>query len=400
MPSTPIKVILRSGKDDALRRYHPWLFSGAIKKIIGPAYDGAHAEVFSNKEEYLGSGIYQDATIAVKLLSFAPDRPAKFDNRFWEDRLRKAFELRKHAHLTNNAATNVYRLVHGEGDHLPGLIIDHYNGYLVIQIHSTGLYPYLVPITNALKNIYGESLKGVVDKSRATLPEAFWQQLPNKATDTMEGKLVEVLENNHRFIVDIEKGQKTGFFIDQRENRWLLAQYSNHKRILNTFCYSGGFSVYALGAGATEVHSLDSSASAMELTHQNVLLNHSDNPPHLSITGDALSYLQQSGETYDVIILDPPAFAKHVHVKHNAVQGYKRLNQAAMAMVRPGGTLFTFSCSQVVDMQLFRNTVMAAAIQSGRQARLLHQLSQPADHPVNVFHPEGQYLKGLVLYID
>ena len=398
--SQALKIILRSGKDDALRRFHPWVFSGAIKKTEGQVYEGCIAGVFSNKDEYLGSGIYQDAAIAVRMMAFAPERPETFDTGFWENKIRRALDLRKLTGLTDNPHTNVYRLIHGEGDHLPGLIIDHYDGHLVIQIHSTGLYHYLAQITEALKKVYGSKLRSIFDKSRETLPVSFWENRPQEKVLFGECRQSEVLENGHRFLIDIEGGQKTGFYIDQRDNRKLLADYCKGQKVLNTFCYSGGFSVYALKAGARQVDSLDSSAKATALAEENVALNIGPADIHRVITEDAISYLNRMDEDYNVIILDPPAYAKHQHVKHKAVQGYKRLNLAAMKKIQHGGILFTFSCSQVVDMQLFRSTVMAAAIQSGRTVRILHQLTQPADHPVNIFHPEGQYLKGLVLFVD
>ena len=398
--SQALKITLRSGKDDALRRYHPWVFSGAIKKTEGRAYDGCLAGVYSNKDEYLGSGIFQDATIAVRMMAFAPEQPDDFGVDFWENKIRRAFDLRKLTGLTDSPHTNVYRLIHGEGDHLPGLIIDHYDGHLVIQIHSTGLYSYLTPIAGALKKVYGNKLRSISDKSRETLPAAFWENRSYEKVLFGECRQSEVLENGHRFLIDIEGGQKTGFYIDQRDNRKLLTEYCKEKKVLNTFCYSGGFSVYALKAGARQVDSLDSSAKAIALAEENVSLNIGPADIHRTITADAMSYLNGMEEDYNVIILDPPAYAKHQHVKHKAVQGYKRLNLAALKKIKKGGVLFTFSCSQVVDMQLFRSTVMAAAIQSGRNVRILHQLTQPADHPVNIFHPEGQYLKGLVLFVD
>ncbi len=396
----PLKIILRSGKDQAIKRFHPWVFSGAIKKIHGHAADGMHAEVFSNRDEYLGCGIYQDATIAVRIMAFAPERPGSFGADFWNKKLCKAYELRKLAGLTDNDQTNVYRLVHGEGDHLPGLIIDHYDGNLVIQIHSTGLYGFLDMIAQALKEIYGSKIKSIYDKSRETLPKDFFNGKNEGGFLMGEAGEVLVKENGHAFAIDIEKGQKTGFFIDQRENRQLLTRYCPGRKVLNTFCYSGGFSVYGLKAGAAEMHSLDSSAKAMELTEKNISLNFENTSKHLSITEDTLSYLKESSEKYDLIILDPPAYAKHVNVRHNAVQGYKRLNLEAFKKLSSNGILFTFSCSQVVDQPLFQSTVMAAAIQSGRKVRILHQMTQPADHPVNIFHPEGKYLKGLVLHVD
>lgn len=396
-----LKIVLKSGKDEAVKRYHPWIFSGAIKKIFGAAYDGCRAEVFSNKDEYLGCGIYQDATIAVRILAFAPYNPESFGADFWLGKLEKAYYLRKDAGLINSDSTNVYRLVHGEGDHLPGLIIDHYNGVLVIQIHSTGLYPYLDHIANALKALYGSRLKAIFDKSKDTLPAAFWEKGEPRGFLTGHENPVEVMENGYRFLVDVETGQKTGFFIDQRDNRKLLGQYAAGRKVLNTFCYSGGFSIYALGSGATQVHSLDSSARAMDLVEKNLRLNSSHQENHRSITSDAIQYLKQSSqESYDLIILDPPAYAKHQNVKHKAIQGYKRLNLEAIKAIGSPGILFTFSCSQVIDLSTFRSTVMAAAVLSGREARILHQLTQPPDHPVNLFHPEGQYLKGLVVRID
>ncbi|MEE4178431.1 MAG: class I SAM-dependent rRNA methyltransferase [Bacteroides sp.] len=395
-----LKIILHPGKDGAIRRFHPWVFSGAIKKIEGEASDGMHADVFSHHGDYLGAGIYQDATIAIRILAFPPDRPERLDEAFWTGKLEKAFHLRKDSGLSVSKETNVYRLVHGEGDHLPGLIIDHYNGHLVIQVHATGMYYYLEAITGALKKIYGTELKSITDKSRETLPDTFWQGKTFYGNLFGETGLVEVMEYGHKFLIDIEKGQKTGFFIDQRENRKILGQYAAGRKVLNTFCYSGGFSVYGLQAGATEMHSLDSSARAIELTERNIALNFGEEPRHRSITQDSLQYLKHTDETYDVIILDPPAYAKHTHARHNALQGYKRLNLEAMRKIKPGGLLFTFSCSQVVDMPLFRGAVLAAAIESGRSIRILHQLNQPADHPVNIFHPEGEYLKGLVLKVE
>lgn len=396
----PLKIVLQPGKDGAIRRFHPWVFSGAIKKIHGMAADGMHAEVFSHHDYYLGSGIYQDATIAVRIMEFPPNRPEKLDDAFWLNKLEKAYQLRKTTGLADNEQTNVYRLVHGEGDHLPGLIIDHYDGHLVIQAHATGMHAYIGYISEALKKIYASSLKSITDKSRETLPESYWEGKSFESNLFGEPEKVAVVEFGHKFLIDIEKGQKTGFFIDQRENRKLLAQYAPGKKVLNTFCYSGGFSVYGLKAGASEMHSLDSSAKAIELTDRNIELNFGNEPRHLSITQDTLQYLKRTEESYDLIVLDPPAYAKHTHARHNALQGYKRLNMEAIKRVRPGGILFTFSCSQVVDMPLFRGAVLAAAIEAGRSARILHLMTQPADHPVNIFHPEGAYLKGLVLLVD
>ena len=396
----PLKIVLQPGKEGPVRRFHPWVFSGAIKKIHGIAADGMHAEVFSHHDDYLGAGIYQNATIAVRIMEFPPNRPEKLDEAFWINKIGKAYQLRKIIGLAESNHTNVYRLVHGEGDHLPGLIIDHYDGHLVIQAHATGMHAYIGQIANALKNVYGKHLKSITDKSRDTLPDSNWEGKVFEPEIYGKSEKVAVVEFGHKFLIDIEKGQKTGFFIDQRESRKLLAQYSPGKKVLNTFCYSGGFSVYGLKAGALEMHSLDSSAKAIELTDRNIELNFGNEPRHLSITQDTLKYLKRTEENYDLIVLDPPAYAKHTHARHNALQGYKRLNMEAIKRIRPGGILFTFSCSQVVDMPLFRGAVLAAAIEAGRSARILHQMSQPADHPVNIFHPEGEYLKGLVLLVE
>ena len=398
--SNKTKVILRSGKDDAIKRFHPWVFSGAIKKIHGPQADGSLVEVFSNRDEYLGTGLYQDASIAVRIMSFAPERPDELDADFWRQKLAAAYKMRETTGLTENKNTNVYRLVHGEGDHLPGLIIDHYNGNLVVQAHAIGIHKYRNEIAESLKKIFGEKLKSIYYKSKDTLPGHFSQS--ENAEGFLYGNTESdiVIEYGHKFDIDFIHGQKTGFFIDQRENRQLLSQYAPGKSILNTFCYSGGFSVYALAAGAKTVESLDSSRKALELAEKNVALNFTDTSNHSVILADAVQYIRENQKTYDLIILDPPAFAKHTNVRHNAVQGYKRLNAEAIRQITPGGILFTFSCSQVVSMGLFKSTVIAAAITAGRQVRILHQMNQPADHPINAFHPEGEYLKGLVLYIE
>lgn len=394
------QIVLNPGKELALQRNHPWVFSGAIKKINGPATTGSLVEVFSNKQEFMGTGIYQDGTIAVRIMAFAPERPQALDRAFWKSKLENAYNLRVTLGLANNPQTNAYRLVHGEGDNMPGLIIDYYAGHIVIQVHSTGLYSYLEPITLALKDIYGDKLQNIYDKSRDTLPSKYFDNTNPEGVISQNPSPILVKENGNKFYVDIEKGQKTGFYLDQRDNRQLLSLYSKGKDVLNTFSYSGGFSVYALKAGAKSVHSIDSSAKAIELTKNNVALNLGEDSPHEAICQDTLEYLHYGEKTYDVIILDPPAFAKHTHARHNAIQGYKRLNLEALKKIRKGGILFTFSCSQVVDKALFRSTVMAAAIQSGRRVRILHQLSQPCDHPVNIFHPEGEYLKGLVLFVE
>lgn len=395
-----LKITLRPGKENAIWRKHPWIFSGAVKQIEGKPYDGALARVFDSKGKLLASGIFQDATIMVRILEFAPTTIENLDEDFWTRKIGKALENRLSTGIANTEVTNVYRLVHGEGDQLPGLIIDNFDGNLVIQAHATGVHFHIKKIASAIKAVFGESLKSITDKSSDTLPEEYISGVDFVKNLHGEAEKIAVTENGYKFFVDIGKGQKTGFFIDQRENRKLLSQYCNGKKVLNTFCYSGGFSVYALAAGATEVHSVDSSKKAIELCEENIELNFGKDPRHTCITSDTMQYLRQTSQDFDVIILDPPAYAKHVNARHNAVQGYKRLNLEAIKRIKPGGVIFTFSCSQVVDMTLFRGAVMAASIESGRQVRILHQLSQPADHPINIFHPEGEYLKGLVLKID
>jgi len=396
----PLQLLLKSGKEASIRRFHPWVFSGAIQKLPVGICDGTSVEVFDAQGNYLAAGIYQDATIAVRILAFVPERPNLDTQEFWNQKISNAYQMRCASVLAGDPQTNVYRLVHGEGDHLPGLIIDFYNGHLVIQVHATGMYSYLQPIARALQHLYGDSLKSITDKSRETLPDSFWQHKDYKANIVGEAGVVEVEEYGHKFLVDLEKGQKTGFFIDQRENRRLLKHYAKGKKVLNTFCYSGGFSVYGLHGGALEMHSLDSSAKAIDLAKQNVELNFGYAPNHFLIQSDTLKFLKSTSERFDLVILDPPAYAKHTHVRHNALQGYKRLNMEALKLITKGGVLFTFSCSQVVDMPLFKGAVLAAAIEAGRSVRVLHQLCQPADHPVNIFHPEGEYLKGLVLLVD
>lgn len=400
MQKTIPRIILKSGKDEAIKRFHPWIFSGAIKKIEGNVFDGQIVQIYSNKDEYLGTGQYQDASIAARILAFAPEKPTDFNVDFFYNKLENAFQLRQNTGVANNINTTVYRLIHGEGDNLPGLIIDFYNNHIVIQCHSIGMHKKISVIADALKKLYGESLKSIYNKSSETLPSVYSKNNDTEGFIYGEVDIVEVQEYGHRFNIDFIRGQKTGFFIDQRENRKLLSYYAEGKTVLNTFCYSGGFSVYALKAGAKEVHSLDSSKKAIELTDNNVKLNFFPEEKHKSIVSDTMEYLDDSEIKYDIIILDPPAYAKHVNVKHNAVKGYKRLNQKAISKIKNGGFLFTFSCSQVIDMPLFKSTVISAAINAQRKVRIIHQLTQPADHPINAFHPEGSYLKGLVLYVE
>lgn len=390
------RITLHAGKEVSLQRFHPWVFSGAIKKMQGEPQDGDTVEVYSSRNEFLGVGHYQKGSITVRIFSF---EPTAADAIFWKSKLQRAYDFRQVLGFTNNPQTNVYRLVFAEGDGLPGLIIDVYNDTAVVQAHSIGMYRAKEYIANALQQIYGAKLRAVYDKSAETL---HLQQTEAPLNSYLIGSGDEaqvVVENGNPFYVDWVTGQKTGFFIDQRENRELLAKYSPGKAVLNTFCYTGGFSVYALNAGAMLVHSVDSSRKAIELTNRNAALNNAGDR-HAAFAVDTFSFLKQPPHLYDVIILDPPAFAKHHHVRHNAVMGYKRLNAEALKQIKPGGILFTFSCSQAVDRNLFNNTIMAAAIEAGRNIKVMHHLSQPADHPVSIYHPEGEYLKGLVLFVE
>ena len=389
------KVILGSGKDQSVRRFHPWIFSGAIKKIKGEAGEGDLVQVLSNHDEVLGYGHYSSGSIAVRVIQFGSQ---EWTEDLWMDKIKKAVEFRKSIGLLHQPGTNCFRLIFGEGDGLPGLIADYYNGTVVMQCHSSGMYLSRNKITEALVAVLGNDLKGVYDKSAETLPDV----INNQGNGWLYGNNEEnvATENGFKFLIDWVKGQKTGFFLDQRENRKLLGELSKGKSVLNTFCYTGGFSVYAMGMGASRVVSLDSSQKAMDLTARNIALNFGDDPRHENVCADAFDYLTQLEEEFDIIILDPPAFAKHHHVKHKAVQGYKRLNQMALKKLKPGGLLFTFSCSQAVDKFLFFNTITSAAILSGRSVKPIAYLGQPADHPVSLFHPEGEYLKGMVVYVD
>lgn len=404
MSDSYIKVILTSGKDHSLRRFHPWVFSGAIKKIsLPPEYEGDDVkegdvvEVYSAQNEFLGMGHYQIGSIAIRMFSFKQVIP---DFNFWKSKIQTAIDFRKQLNLVNNPGTNCYRLCFGEGDGLPGFIIDFYNGTAVFQSHSIGMHLIKDQFVKALQEIMGDSLKAVYDKSEETMPKQASIKAPNGYLWKKDDSSIETiaLENNHKFYVDWEGGQKTGFFLDQRENRKLLGSYSKDKTVLNTFCYTGGFSVYAANEGAKEVHSIDISKKAIELTDKNIALNNIKN--HQSFAADTFDFLKHRENTYDIIVLDPPAFAKHQNVKHNAIMGYKRLNYEAIKQIKPGGLLFTFSCSQVVDKNTFNSTVMAAAIEAGRNVRVLNHLSQPPDHCINIFHPEGEYLKGLVVQVE
>lgn len=396
-------LVLRPKRDASILRQHPWVFSGAINKIVlsedqEDLKEGDVVTVCNHKEEVIATGHFGMGSIAVRILSFN-DR--QLDQSFWNSKIEKAFQLRQALGLLDdNKHTNAYRLVHAEGDGLAGLIIDIYDKVVVVQAHSLGMANSLEMIAEALRNVMPNQLEAIYSKSEKSLHR---QGSESVKDDFLFGALEApqlVLENQLKFEIDWITGQKTGFFIDQRENRKLLQRYSNGKKVLNTFCYSGGFSIYALAANAEMVHSVDSSAKAIELTDRNVELNFGSSQKHQSFVQDTLSYLNETEEEYDTIILDPPAYAKSKSALHKAVQGYKRLNEKAFKMIKPGGVLFTFSCSQVVNRKLFEDTITAAAIAAGRSVKIIHHLSQPADHPVNIAHPEGEYLKGLVLYVE
>ncbi len=390
------KIVLKSGKDQSLKRFHPWVFSGAIKKIYGPVNEGDLVTVFSNKDEFLGIGHYQIGSIAIRIVSFVEVEP---DFNFWKKKIESAWYLRKKLGYTERAETNVFRLIHAEGDGMPGLIIDYYNGTAVMQMHSIGMYLIREELVKALQEIMGDKLKAVYNKSAKTLP--FKANIEPKDEYLFgNGSSNEVLEYGLKFKVDWEHGQKTGFFIDQRENRLLVQKYAKNRDVLNMFCYTGGFSFYAMKGGANLVHSVDASAKAIDLTNENVGLNFADDKRHEAIVADGFEYLKDIHDKYDLIILDPPAFAKHRNTLPQALKGYKRVNTRAFEQIRKGGIVFTFSCSQVVSKEKFREAVFSAAAISGRNVRILHQLNQPTDHPVNIYHPESEYLKGLVLYVE
>ena len=392
-------IVLKKSKERSLERMHPWVFSGAIHKIINDPpqqpEDGALVRVVNYKNQFLGTGHFQNSTIAVRIISF---KDVPVDQFFWDKKIYSAYGLRESLGLTNNPGTDMYRLLHAEGDGLPGLIIDFYNGTAVIQAHSAGIYNSIDFIVKALQNIYEDRLVAVYNKSAESLSKQTNINIENGYLYQTKDIATIGHEYDCQYHLDWINGQKTGFFLDQRENRKLLSELSKNKKVLNTFCYSGGFSISALKAGAKEVHSVDSSQKAIDLTDKNVLLNGFKN--HQSFTSDTLDYLKEIKNDYDIIILDPPAYAKNQKAKHNAVQGYKRLNETALSKIKPGGILFTFSCSQAVNRKLFYDTITAAAIETGRNVRVLYHLSQPADHPVNIYHPEGEYLKGLVLYVE
>lgn len=392
-----VKAILKSGKDQSVRRFHPWIFSGAIKKILGQVDEGDLVEVYSNKDEFLGVGHYQIGSIAIRIVSFSEEN---IDQEFWKQKFKKAYTYRKSIGLIGREDTNVYRLIHAEGDNMPGLIVDYYDGIVVLQAHSIGMYKLREAFVEILKEIYGDQLKAVYDKSVKTLPFKADIQPEDQYLYNTSKKINFVSEYGQKFKVNWIEGQKTGFFIDQRENRKLLQKYSMDKAVLNVFGYTGGFSVYAMSGGAKNVHSVDSSRTAIKLTNHNIDLNFENTENHKSFDVDAFKFLNDMDHKYDIIVLDPPAFAKHHNVLSNALQGYKRINQSALKQIKKGGILFTFSCSQAVSKENFKKTIFTAAANAGRKVRIMHHLTQPVDHPVNIYHPEGEYLKGLVLYVS
>ena len=390
------RIYLKSKKDQSVRRFHPWVFSGAVKLMEGDPQPGDVVAVHANKGRFLGLGHYANGSIAVRLFAFEEVNP---DVDFFIHKLSLAADRRKSIGLWNDPDTTCFRLVHGEGDGLPGLIIDIYDSVAVLQAHSIGMHRFRNELAEALVRLFEGRLTAVYDKSDETLRKSGHSTENGFIHGSGEAFTV-AKEYGHKFEVNWETGQKTGFFIDQRENRKLLGDYAKDKVILNTFCYSGGFSIFALNHGAKEVHSLDSSQKALDLVTRNLEINGLENAAHENIKADALEHIKALPGAYDIIILDPPAFAKHKSARHNAVQGYKRLNAHAIRQIKPGGMIFTFSCSQAVDKALFNHTVTAAAISEGRSVKILHQLHQPADHPVNIFHPEGEYLKGLVIQVE
>ena len=389
-------VILKRGKEESLLRFHPWVFSGAIADIKGAPDEGDVVDVYTHDGKWIAVGHIQVGSIAVRVLSFKQE---KIDADFWQRRLSVAFEMRRSLGLTDREDHNIYRLVHGEGDNLPGLVIDVYGHTAVLQAHSVGMHCNRMDIAQALMRVMGDRIKGIYYKSETTLP--FKADIDRGNGYIMGGPTDDTpLEYGMKMPVDWISGQKTGLFIDQRENRALLERYSKGRSVLNMFCYTGGFSLAALRGGAKLVHSVDSSARAIELTEGGVKDNFPGDTRHAAFAEDAFKYLERMDPIYDLIILDPPAFAKHKDALKHALIGYRRLNQKAMEKIKPGGILFTFSCSQVVSKDQFRTAVFTAAAQAGRSVKILYQLHQPADHPINIFHPEGEYLKGLVVSVE
>lgn len=389
-------VKLNPGREQSLLRRHPWVFSRAIKSVPPSLQDGDLVQVQDHRGRILGTGHYQNSSLSIRMLSF-DDQP--IDQSYWDRRLQEAADYRTNLRFLKPQVTNTFRLVHGEGDQLPGLVIDIYDRVAVLQAHSIGMYKSRNEIANAILKINDLTIDAVYCKSKEALPSEFAQTISDEWIHGTPPGEINVLENGVRFTIDVESGQKTGFFLDQRDNRQYLSHYTQSTSVLNCFCYTGGFSLYALHHGATQVVSVDTSAKALEILEKNLLLN-SFEGTHQSVRENVLTYLTQTDDRFDIVIVDPPAFAKTLNKRHNAVQAYKRLNMMAMSRIKKGGMLFTFSCSQVVDTQLFYDTIVAAAIEAGRPARVAQQLSQGADHPISIYHPEGHYLKGLILMMD
>lgn len=389
-------LYLKKGKEESLRRYHPWIFSGAVHHTEGDLQEGDIVTVLTSQGEFIAVGHWQIGSISVRVLSF---QDVPIDSHFWEERLRVALDVRRRIGVVGRPDNNTFRLVHGEGDNLPGLVIDLYGSIAVMQAHSVGMHFSRQEIADALVNVMGDQLKAIYYKSETTLP---FKASLGQENGFLYGESKEdvAVENGLKFHIDWLKGQKTGFFVDQRDNRSLLEKYSRDRSVLNMFCYTGGFSVYSMRGGARLVHSVDSSAKAIELVNANVEMNFPDDTRHTAFVDDAFRYLEQMQQSYDLIILDPPAFAKHKDALKNALRGYTKLNAKAFEKILSGGILFTFSCSQAVNKDQFRTAVFTAAAISHRRVRILHQLHQPADHPINIYHPEGEYLKGLVLYVE
>ena len=390
------QIFLKRGKEESLKRFHPWIFSGAIHHMDEGIEEGETVRVITAAGEFIAVGHYQIGSIAVRVLSF---EDIEINTDFWCERLQSALDVRIGVGIADSPTNNTYRLVHGEGDYLPGLVIDCYGSTAVMQAHSVGMHVRRNEICQALVQVMGDRIANVYYKSETTLP--YKADLHQENGFLVGGDASNVaMENGLKFHIDWLRGQKTGFFVDQRENRSLLEQYAKGKSVLNMFCYTGGFSVYAMRGDAKQVHSVDSSAKAIELTNDNVALNFPGDARHEAFCEDAFKYLDEHDQQYDLIVLDPPAFAKHRAALRDALKGYTRLNVKGLQRIKKGGILFTFSCSQVVTKDNFRNAVFTAAAQVGRKVRILHQLHQPADHPINIYHPEGEYLKGLVLYVE
>lgn len=393
-----IKVLLKKGKEKSILRFHPWVFTGAIEGIVGNPDDGEIVEIYSNDKNYLASGFFQsEGSIAVKIFSFEKDT---YNSDFWKIKINKALRLRESLGLINNQLTNTFRLIHGESDMMPGLIVDCYNDIAVVQFHNNGVYKIKDILVESLTELKKLNIKTIYNKSETTLISKNNQNIKNEFIFNSSVSPIEVKENGNKFFVDFIEGQKTGFFIDQRENRILLENYCNNKKVLNVFCYSGGFSVAALKSCAKLVHSVDSSQKAIDLTVKNIEINFGNTTKHYAFTKDAFDFIEYYQEDYDIVVLDPPAFAKQLHLKEKGLRGYRNINTKVINKMKSGSILFTFSCSQAISREEFRTMIFSASALAGKNVKILHQLSQSADHPVNIFHPESEYLKGLVLYIE